>query len=36
VVFELPVLLPDEQYVSLELVRGRTQRLRSTRTTYRG
>jgi len=36
VVFELPVLLPDEQYVSLDLVRGRTQRLRSTRTTYRG
>jgi hypothetical protein len=36
VVFELPVLLPDEQYVSLELVRGRSQRLRSTRTPYRG
>jgi hypothetical protein len=36
VVFELPVLLPDEQYLSLDLVRGRTQRLRSTRTTYRG
>ena len=36
VVFELPVLLPDEQFIPIELVRGRPGRNRSTRSTYRG
>ena len=36
VVFEAPVLLPDEQYIPIELVRGRTGRSRSPRNPYRG
>jgi hypothetical protein len=36
VVFELPVLLPDEQFIPLELVRGRPGRSRSSRSSYRG
>ena len=36
VVFELPVLLPDEQFIPLELVRGRSCRSRSARSPYRG
>jgi hypothetical protein len=36
VVFERPVLLPDEQYIPLDLVRNRTQRLRGPRTNDRG
>ena len=36
VVFELPVLLPDEQFIPLELVRGRPGRSRSSRSPYRG
>ena len=36
VVFERPVLLPDEQYIPLDLVRNRTQRLRAPRTNDRG
>jgi len=36
VVFDLPVLLPDEHYIPLELVRNRNQRLRTARNTYRG
>ena len=31
VVFETPVLLPDEQYVPLELIRSRHSRPRSSR-----
>ena len=36
VVFELPVLLPEEQFIPLELVRGRSGRSRSARSPYRG
>jgi len=36
VVFELPVLLPEEQFIPLELVRGRAGRSRSTRSPLRG
>ena len=36
VVFELPVLLPEEQFIALELVRGRSSRSRSTRSPLRG
>jgi hypothetical protein len=36
VVFELPVLLPEEQFISLELVRGRSTRGRSSRSPLRG
>jgi hypothetical protein len=36
VVFELPVLLPDEHFIPLDLLRGRTNRNRSPRTPYRG
>ena len=36
VVFELPVLLPEEQFIPLELVRGRPGRNRSARSPYRG
>ena len=36
VVFELPVLLPEEQFISLELVRGRSPRSRSARSPLRG
>ena len=36
VVFELPVLLPNEQFIPLELVRGRSVRSRSARSPYRG
>ncbi|WP_411867370.1 hypothetical protein [Vulcanococcus limneticus] len=36
VVFDLPVLLPDEQYVPLEVVRGRGQRARGSRPSWRG
>jgi len=36
VVFELPVLLPEEQFIPLELVRGRAGRSRSPRSPFRG
>lgn len=38
VVFEPPVLLPDEQYIPIDLVRGRsaTPRSRTPRNPYRG
>ena len=36
VVFELPVLLPDEHFIPLELLRGRPGRSRSSRSSYRG
>ena len=36
VVFELPVLLPEEQFIPLELVRGRSGRSRSSRSPLRG
>ena len=36
VVFELPVLLPEEQFIPLELVRGRSSRSRSSRSPLRG
>ncbi|MEN9860906.1 MAG: hypothetical protein RLZZ515_1388 [Cyanobacteriota bacterium] len=36
VVFELPVLLPEEQFIALELVRGRSPRGRSSRSPLRG
>lgn len=36
VVFELPVLLPEEQFIPLELVRGRAARSRSPRSPFRG
>lgn len=36
VVFEAPVLLPDEQYIPIEIVRGRTGRSRTPRNPYRG
>lgn len=36
VVFENPVLLPDEQFIALELVRGRSGRGRGSRPFTRG
>ncbi|MEY3768025.1 MAG: hypothetical protein RLZZ11_1095, partial [Cyanobacteriota bacterium] len=36
VVFELPVLLPEEQFIPLELVRGRAGRSRTSRSPLRG
>ena len=36
VVFEAPVLLPDEQYIPIDLVRGRSGRGRTSRNPYRG
>jgi hypothetical protein len=36
VVFELPVLLPEEHFIPLELVRGRQGRSRTSRSPYRG
>ena len=36
VVFELPVLLPEEHFIPLELVRGRSGRSRSSRSPLRG
>ncbi|MEY2645787.1 MAG: hypothetical protein RLZZ611_2436 [Cyanobacteriota bacterium] len=36
VVFETPVLLPDEQFIPLELVRGRSGRGRGSRPFARG
>ena len=35
VVFEAPVLLPDEQYLPIDLVRGRSGRSRTPRNPYR-
>lgn len=36
VVFDAPVLLPDEQYIPIDLVRGRSGRGRTPRNPYRG
>ena len=36
VVFELPVLLPDEQFIRLDWVRARPSRSRTSRSPYRG
>ena len=36
VVFELPVLLPDEQFIPLDWVRARPSRSRTSRSPYRG
>ena len=35
VVYELPVLLPEEQFIPMELVRGRSGRNRPSRSPYR-
>ncbi|MCX5944554.1 MAG: hypothetical protein NTZ53_04445 [Cyanobacteria bacterium] len=34
-VFEPPILLPEEQFVPLDLIRGRSARLRSPRSPFR-